>query len=199
MKFGSIGAGTIGQAVGRHVLNAGHDVIFSNSRGPESLAGLVAELGPRASAGTVAEAAAPDMVLLAPPWDKVPESVAGLPDWNGRIAIDATNQFSIATRQIADLGEQTGSEYVASLVPGARIIKAFNTLYARYIAPNPRHDAGRQVLFYAGDDDAANTQFHELFEGIGFAPVRIGPLRDGGSLMQMDGGPLSALHALKQD
>lgn len=199
MKFGSIGAGTIGQAVGRHVLNAGHDVIFSNSRGPESLAGLVAELRPRASAGTVAEAAAADMVLLAPPWDKVPESVAGLPDWNGRIVIDATNQFSIATRQIADLGEQTGSEYVASLVPGARIIKAFNTLYARYIAPNPRHDAGRQVLFYAGDDDAANTQFQELFEGIGFAPVRIGPLRDGGRLMQMDGGPLSALHALKQD
>jgi hypothetical protein len=199
MKFGSIGAGTIGQAVGRHVLNAGHDVIFSNSRGPETLAELVAELGPRASAGTVAEAAAADMVLLAPPWDKVPESVAGLPDWNGRTVIDATNQFSIATRQIADLGEQTGSEYVASLVPGARVIKAFNTLYARYIAPNPRHDAGRQVLFYAGDDDAANTHFHELFEGIGFAPVRIGPLRDGGRLMQMDGGPLSALHALKQD
>jgi hypothetical protein len=199
MKFGSIGAGTIAQAVGRHVLNAGHDVTFSNSRGPESLAELLAELGPRASAGTVTEAAAADMVLLAPPWDKVPESVAGLPDWNGRIVIDATNQFSIATRQIADLGEQTGSEYVASLVPGARMIKAFNTLYARYIAPNPRHDAGRQVLFYAGDDDDANTRFHELFEGIGFAPVRIGPLRDGGRLMQMDGGPLSALHALKQD
>ncbi len=199
MKFGSIGAGTIGQAVGRHVLNAGHEVIFSNSRGPESLAGLVAELGPRASAGTAAEAAAADMVLLAPPWDKVPESVAGLPDWNGRIVIDATNQFSIATRQIADLGEQTGSEYVASLVPGARMIKAFNTLYARYIAPNPRHDAGRQLLFYAGDDADANTQFHELFEGIGFAPVRIGPLREGGRLMQMDGGPLSALHALRQD
>ena len=199
MKFGSIGAGTIGQALGRHVLNAGHDVIFSNSRGPESLAEIVAQLGPRASAGTVAKAAAADMVLLAPPWDKVPESVAGLPDWNGRIVIDATNQFSIATRHIADLGKQTGSEYVASLLPGARIIKALNTLYAPYIAPNPRHDAGRQVLFYTGDDDDANTQFHELFEEIGFAPVRIGPLRNGGRLMQMDGGPLSALHALKQD
>jgi predicted dinucleotide-binding enzyme len=71
------------------------------------------QTGPRPTpspAGTVAEAAAADMVLLAPPWDKVPESVAGPTDWNGRIVIDATNQFSIATRQIADLGEQTGSE-----------------------------------------------------------------------------------------
>lgn len=198
MQFGTIGAGTIGQAVGRHVLNAGHEVIFSNSRGPDSLSTLITELGPQASAGTVSQAAAAEMVLLAPPWDNVPEALAGLPDWNGRIVIDATNQFSIATRQLADLGNQTGSEYVASLLPGARMIKAFNTLYARYIAPNPQHQAGRQLLFYAGDDTDAKTQFHTLFDTIGFAPVDIGPLRDGGRLMQMDGGPLSALHALKQ-
>jgi predicted dinucleotide-binding enzyme len=199
MRFGTIGAGTIGQAVGRHVLNAGHDVILSNSRGPDSLTAIAAELGPRASAGTVAQAAAADMVLLAPPWDKVADSVAGLPDWDGRIVIDATNQFSIATREVADLGDQTGSELVASLVPGARVIKAFNTLYARYIAPDPRHDAGRQVLFYAGDDPDAKTQFRDLFDAIGFAPVDVGPLRDGGRLMQIGGGPLSALHVLKQD
>lgn len=199
MKFGTIGAGTIGQAVGRHVLNAGHDVIFSNRRGPDSLTALVKELGPRASAGTRAEAAVADMVLLAPPWDNVPQAVAGLPDWGGRIVIDATNQFSIATREIVDLGDQTGSEFIASLLPGARVVKAFNTLYARYIAPSPRHDAGRQVLFYAGDDADAKTRFHSLFEAIGFAPVDAGSLRDGGRIMQMDGGPLSALHALKQD
>jgi 8-hydroxy-5-deazaflavin:NADPH oxidoreductase len=198
MQFGTIGAGTIGQAVGRHVLNAGHEVIFSNSRGPDSLPTLTTELGPQASAGTVSQAAAAEIMLLAPPWDNVPEALAGLPDWTGRIVIDATNQLSIATRQLADLGNQTGSEYIASLLPGARVIKAFNTLYARHIAPNPRHHAGRQLLFYAGDDTDAKTQFHSLFDSIGFAPVDIGPLRDGGRLMQMDGGPLSALHALKQ-
>ncbi len=199
MRFGSIGAGTIGQAVGRHVLNAGHEVIFSNSRGPESLAVLVAELGPRASAGTVAEAADADMVLLAAPWDKVADSLAGLPDWDGRVLIDATNQFSLARREIADLGDQTGSEFVASLAPGARVIKAFNTLYARYIEPDPRHDAGRQVLFLAGDDHNAKESFSSLFDGIGFAVVDVGPLREGGRVMQIDGGPLSALHVLKQD
>jgi hypothetical protein len=199
MKFGSIGAGTIGQAVGRHVLGAEHEVIFSNSRGPESLGELVTQLGPGASAGTVAQAAAAEMVLFAPPWDNVKDAVAGITDWNGSIVIDATNQFSVDTRQPADLGDLTGSEYIASLMPGARVIKAFNTMYARYIEPNPRHEAGRQILFYAGDDTDAKARFHELFDGIGFAPVDIGPLREGGRLMQIGGGPLSALHALKQD
>jgi predicted dinucleotide-binding enzyme len=199
MRFGTIGAGTIGQAVGRHVLNAGHEVTFSNSRGPDSLAALISELGPRALAGTVAEAASADMVLLAAPWDQVADSLAGLPDWDGRILIDATNQFSLTRREIADLGDQTGSEFVASLAPGARVIKAFNALYARYIEPDPRHDAGRQVLFFAGDDHDAKESFSSLFDGIGFAVVDVGPLREGGRLMQIDGGPLSALHVLKQD
>jgi predicted dinucleotide-binding enzyme len=199
MRFGTIGAGTIGQAVGRHVLNAGHEVIFSNSRGPDSLAALIAELGPRAFAGTVAEAATADMVLLAAPWDRVADSLADLPEWDGRVLIDATNQFSLTRREIADLGDQTGSEFVASLAPGARVIKAFNALYARYIEPDPRHDAGRQVLFFAGDDHDAKESFSSLFDGIGFAVVDVGPLREGGRLMQIDGGPLSALHVLKQD
>ncbi len=199
MLFASIGAGTIGQAVSRHVLNAGNDIILSNSRGPNTLTTLAAELGPRASVASVADAAAAEMVLLAVPWDNVSDAVAGLPDWGGRILIDATNQFSLTRGEPADLGEQTGSEWVASLVPGARVIKAFNTLYARYIAPDPRHDDGRQVLFYAGDDAEAKTAFHELFESVGFAPVDVGRLREGGRLMQVGGGPLSALHALKQD
>jgi 8-hydroxy-5-deazaflavin:NADPH oxidoreductase len=199
MQFASLGAGTIGQAVSRHVLNAGHDVMLSNGRGPDTLTSLIAEFGPGASAGTVAEAAAADMVLLATPWDNVRDALDGLPDWNGRILIDATNQFSVSRREVADLGGQTGSEWIASLAPGARVIKAFNALYARYIAPDPRHDAGRQVLFYAGDDADAKQTFHVLFEAIGFAPIDIGPLREGGRLMQIGGGPLSALHALKQD
>jgi predicted dinucleotide-binding enzyme len=65
--------------------------------------------------------------------------------------------------------------------------------------PNPRHPAGRQILFYAGDDAEAKASFHELVDGFGFAPVDIGSLREGGRLMQVDGGPLSALHALRQD
>jgi len=87
-----------------------------------------------------------------------------------------------------------------SLAPGAKVVKAFNTLYAAYIEPEPRHEAGRQVLFYAGRRFLSRRPAsRDLFDGIGFAPVDVGLLRDGGRLMQIDGGPLSALHVLKQD
>lgn len=200
MKFGTIGAGTIAQALTRHLVTAGHRVVLSNSRGPSTLEGVAAELGPLASAGTVAQAADADMVFLTVMWPDIPAALADLPPWDGRILVDTTNQFArLDPIEVADLGDQTGSEFVASRAPGARVIKAFNTLHAGYIAPDPRHPAGRQVLFYAGDDAAAKDTFRELVDTIGFAPVDIGPLRDGGRLMQVGGGPLSALHALRQD
>jgi predicted dinucleotide-binding enzyme len=198
MQFGTIGAGAIAQAVGRHVLDAGHNVILSNSRGPDSLTTLVQELGPRASAGTAAQAATADITLLAVPWDNVRETFTGLPPRDGRILIDATNQFSLTKQELEDFGDQTASEMIASRLPGATVIKAFNTLYARYIAADPRHDTGRQVLFFAGDDTDAKARFQSLFDAIGFAPVDLGSLHDAGRLIQL-GGPLSALHVLKQN
>jgi len=200
VNFGTIGAGTIAQAVARHLVAADHRVVVSNSRGPATLNEVVSSLGPLASAGTVAQAARADMVFLTVPWWNIQAALGGLPSWDGRILVDATNQFAKADPlEVADLGESTGSEWVASLAPGARIIKAFNTLHARYIIPDPRHQAGRQVLFYAGDDAQAKATFHQLFEELGFAPVDVGPLRDGGRLMQVGGGPLSGLHVLRQD
>jgi predicted dinucleotide-binding enzyme len=154
MRFGTIGAGTIGTALARHVVRAGYPVVLSNSRGPSTLTDTVAELGPLASAGTVAQAAQADIVFLATGYLDVPDALSGLPDWEGRILVDTSNQFQLIDGQYAplDLGAQTGSEVIAGLAPGARVIKAFNTLYAAYIEPDPRHDAGRQVVFYAGDD-----------------------------------------------
>lgn len=200
MNFGTIGAGVVAQAIARHLVKAGHRVTLSNSRGPSTLDEVVSALGPSASAGTVADAARADMVFLTVMWPNVPAALADLPSWHGRILVDATNQFAnLDPVEVADLGNQTGSERVATLAPEARVLKAFNTLHAKYIAADPRHPAGRQVLFYAGDDTAAKTTFHELTDGLGFAPVDVGSLRDGGRLMQVGGGPLSALHALKQD
>jgi len=200
VNFGTIGAGVVAQAVARHLVAAGHRVTLSNSRGPATLAEVVAALGPLASAGTVADAARADMVFLTVMWPDVQAALADLPSWDGRILVDATNQFAkLDPVEVADLGDQTGSEWVATLAPKARVLKAFNTLHAKYIVPDPRHPAGRQVLFYAGDDTAAKTTFHEVTDGLGFAPVNVGGLRDGGLLMQVGGGPLSALHALKQD
>lgn len=200
MNFGTIGAGVVAQAIARHLVTAGHRVTLSNSRDPSTLDEVVFALGPSASAGTVADAARADMVFLTVTWPNVPSALADLPSWDGRILVDATNQFAnLDPVEVANLGDQTGSERVATLAPEARVLKAFNTLHAKYIAADPRHPAGRQVLFYAGDDTVAKATFHEVTDGLGFAPVDVGALRDGGRLMQVGGGPLSALHALKQD
>ncbi|MET8554439.1 NAD(P)-binding domain-containing protein [Streptomyces sp. NPDC004959] len=200
MRIGTLGAGTVAQAIARHALAHGHEVVLSNGRGPASLAGLVGALGPLARAGTPRQAAAAELVVLAVGWPQIPEATAGLPPFDGRVVIDTTNQFASPPphARIADLGELTGSEYVASLLPGARVVKAFNTLYGQYIAANPRHEAGRQVLFLAGDDADAKATVGDLTAAFGFAPVDLGSLREGGRLMQL-GGPLSGLHALKQD
>jgi 8-hydroxy-5-deazaflavin:NADPH oxidoreductase len=202
MKCGTIGAGTIAQALARHLITAGYPVTLSNSRGPDTLTELVADLGPLAAAGTVAQAGEADIVVLTVPFPEIPAALDGLPEWGGRILVDTTNVFtysSSGTPEVLDLGGQTGSEITAAHAPGARVIKAFNTLYAKYIAPDPRHEAGRQVVVYAGDDAEAKATFGALLDQIGFAPVDIGALRDGGRLMDVNGGPLSALHILKQD
>lgn len=200
MKIGMLGAGAVAQAIARHAIRHGHEVVLSNSRGPASLAPLVKDLGALATAATPAEAAVADLVVLAVRWPQIPDAVAGLPRLDGTVVIDTTNQFSSfpPNPKIADLGDLSGSEYVASLLPGARVVKAFNALYAQFIAPDPRHKAGRQVLFLAGDDADAKNTVKVLTSEFGFAPVDLGTLREGGRLIQL-GGPLSALHALKQD
>lgn len=195
-SVGSIGAGTVAQAIAVHAIAAGHEVTFSNSRGSGSLTQLVAGLGPTVRAGTVAEAANAEIVILAVPWSAVPD-VAGAADWTGRIVVDVTNQWvSVNPMVAADLGDQTGSERNAELLSGARLVKAFNTLYGRITVQDPRHAEGRLIAFLAGDDAEAKGTVAEFIDSLGFAPVDLGDLAMG-RLMQVDGGPLSGLHALK--
>jgi predicted dinucleotide-binding enzyme len=198
VEFGTIGAGTVAQAIAGHLVRAGHHVTLSNSRGPESLGDIVSRLGPLASAGTVSDAAAADMVFLAVMWRDVPAALSDLPPWDGRILIDTTNRANGSTPSDSVDAATTG-ELVAEYAPGARVVKAFNALYARYISADPRHAAGRQLLFYAGDDISAKTAFRGVADDLGFAAVDAGSLREGGRLMDVGGGLLSALHALKQD
>jgi len=200
-KIGIIGSGAVGRAVATRAVAAGVPVILSNSRGPDTLTEVVDELGTGVSAGTVAQAADADLVVIAIPFVKIPELASEVPQWSGRIVVDATNQFAEyepTYSGLADLGDESGSEWVARHLPGATIIKAFNAMFADYIMADPRHHDGRQVLFFAGDDDAVNAEFAEFGEALGFAPVLLGGLRNGGRLMQLD-GPLSALHVVKQD
>ena len=200
-NVGFIGSGPLTQALAHHLVAAQIPVLISNSRGPHSLTELVAELGDAARAVTVEQAAKADVVILALPFLRVPELAEAVPDWSGRIVVDATNQFAEYApvyRGYVDLGEETGSEWVARHLPGATVIKAFNAMYASYVRPDPHHRDGRQVVFYAGDDNTACADFDQLIDRLGFAPVRVGGLRDGGKLMQL-GEPLSTLHVIKQD
>jgi 8-hydroxy-5-deazaflavin:NADPH oxidoreductase len=197
VTIGIIGAGGIGQAFAAQVANAGYDVILSNSRGPESLLEVVRQLGPRARAVTRQEAAQADVVLISVRWSKLPEALAGLPAWNGRIVIDANNPIIEPGFRGAELGGRTSSEIVASLVAGARVVKVANTLPRALLAADPRQAGGRRVLFMSGDDADAKAQVGGILDRVGFATVDLGPLASGGKLHQLPGGLLTNLNLIK--
>ena len=131
MDIGTIGAGASAQAFAKRALKAGHKVKLSNSRGPESLREIVSQLGFGATAAAREEAAACEMMLLAVPWDNVPETLANLPRWKNQILIDGTNPFhgDAGNFTPADVGNLCTSRFVAALPPGARVVKALNTMF----------------------------------------------------------------------
>jgi predicted dinucleotide-binding enzyme len=198
LTIGTIGAGNVALAIAGLAVAAGHRAILSNSRGPESLTDRVDRLGPNASAGTVAQAARADIVLLAVKWDDVPAATSAVEDWEGRIVIDATNQWhkGPGTGTEIDLGDQTGSERNAALMPGARVVKAFNTIHASFVAEGPHRGDGRVVVFLAGDDTDAKATVSTFVDSLGFAPIDLGGVNEG-RLMQVGGGPLAGLHFVK--
>ena len=197
LTIGLIGAGHVGQAIAGLAVAAGHRVVLSNSRGPESLVDLVNRFGANASAATADEAAKADIVFLAVGWDQVSATLRDGPDLAGRIVVDTTNQWHHHDPgQVADLGDRTGSEYIASLLPGARVVKAFNTVFMNEVEKSGHRDDGSLVIFFAGDDADAKATVSRFISSIGLAPVDLGDLRSGGRLMQA-GGPLIALHLVK--
>uniref|UniRef100_B0T959 NADP oxidoreductase coenzyme F420-dependent n=1 Tax=Caulobacter sp. (strain K31) TaxID=366602 RepID=B0T959_CAUSK len=192
MKIGMIGAGEVASAVARYALAAGHEVLLSSQSGGDKLATTVASLGAGASAATLTEAANQDIVLLAVPWRQVQDALSGLPAWNGRILIDATNPFLETHPKLvlADLGGQGASEIVAKSAPGATLVKAFNSIVMSKFVAGPARGDARRVLFVSGDDEAAKAVVRDLIESFGFATVDLGGLVSGGRLQQA-GGPIA--------
>ncbi|CAN7269664.1 NADPH-dependent F420 reductase [Massilia sp. LjRoot122] len=197
MNIGIIGAGAIGTSIARALARAGIDAVIANSRGPQSLAALEQELGPRIRAVTVKEAAQADLVFLAVNWSKLPAALDGLVPWDGRIVVDANNPIEAPAFRPIDLGGRSSSEVVAGLVPGARVVKAFNHLLAALLAADPRAEGGQRLLFIAGDDAPAKAQVAGLAGRLGFLPVDLGGLREGGRLTQFPGGALTAMNLVK--
>ena len=155
------------------------------------------ELGPSIKAGTREEAARADIVFVAVNWTKLPAALTGLPEWSGRILIDANNPIEAPLFKPVDLKGRVSSEVVADLVPGARVVKAFNHLRAEVLAEDPRSDGGRRVLFYSGNDSAAKAEVAALIDRIGFVGIDLGSLAVGGKLAQFPGGPLPNQNLVK--
>ncbi|MFL6950305.1 MAG: NADPH-dependent F420 reductase [Xanthobacteraceae bacterium] len=197
MTIGIIGSGAIGAAFARTLARAGIAATISNSRGPDSLKDLVSELGPLIKAGTREEAARADIVFVAVNWSKLPAALGGLPDWSGRIVIDANNPIEAPLFKPVDLNGRVSSEVVADLVPGARVVKAFNHLRADILAGDPQADGGRRVLFYSGNDIAAKADVAALIDRIGFVGIDLGSIAVGGRLAQFPGGPLPNQNLVK--
>jgi 8-hydroxy-5-deazaflavin:NADPH oxidoreductase len=197
MTIGIIGSGAIGTAFARTLARAGIEATISNSRGPDSLRDLVSELGPLIKAGTREEAARADIVFVAVNWSKLPAALGGLPDWSNRIVIDANNPIEAPLFKPVDLNGRVSSEVVADLVPGARVVKAFNHLRADILAGDPQADGGRRVLFYSGNDNAAKADVAALIDRIGFVGIDLGSIAVGGRLAQFPGGPLPNQNLVK--
>src|SRR5258707_10159507 len=198
MSIGIIGAGALGSNLARAFAKAGISAVISNSRSPESLAKLVEELGPTIRAGVTQEAAKADTVCLALRWVDLKKVLGGLSTWSGRIVVDGTNPVEwidpnspeandpanpLAAYGIKaiDLGGRHSSSLVRELVPGARLVKAFNHLDVN-VLPEPELASGRRVLFLSGDDSQSKGTVRTIIEKAGFFAVDLGTLDVGGPL-----------------
>lgn len=198
MKFSIIGAGAIGTAIARKLTNNGIDVSIANSRGPDTLAPLVSELGSKVTAVTREEAAQADVVFLAVNWERVESVLQGLGPWDGRILVDATNAVQVPSYQPVDLGGRASTQAVAEWAPGARVVKAFNHLVAAALEADPKVDGGQRVLFVSGDDTEAKRTVSALIAKVGYAAIDLGGLEQG-RLVQFPGGPLAIVNLVKLD
>lgn len=196
MNISIIGAGAIGSAIARSLSRAGIAATIANSRGPQSLAALHAEL-PGIRPVAIEEAAKADVVFLAVQWSRIADAVRDLPAWDGRIVVDANNAIEAPSFQAVDLGGRASSLVLAGLLPGARVVKGFNHLAAALLQSDPQAEGGRRVLFYSGDDADARHTVGQLIERLGFAGVDLGTLDGGGRLAQFPGGPLPVLNLVK--
>lgn len=213
MNIGIIGSGGLGSNVARALAKQGLSATIANRRGPDPLAALVAELGPTIRAGTVAEAAAADIVLVAVRWTDLGEALGHLPAWNGRIVIDGTNPVEFLDPnspdaqdpsnplaaygiKAIDLGGRSSSEVFSAFVPGARVVKALNHLDVNVLA-QPHVHGGQRAMFYAGDDAAAKGDVRKLLDAMGYFPVDLGTLAAGGRLSELPFGALSASNFIK--
>ncbi len=184
MSYAIIGFGSIGQALAKAFARSGIEVSVATTRDPESFASAAAAIGPEVIPKTLAEAVKADVVFLAVRFESHRDVAKALPSWQGKTIVDVTNAYGVSPEE---LGGQPSSKAVAQAFSGGRLVKGFNHLAAAVLAKDPDVHGGRRVVFLASDDDGAAAEIGALAENLGFAPVKLGGLSEGGLLVQARG------------
>jgi len=184
MSYAIIGFGKIGHALAKSFARKGIEVSIATTRDPQSFASAAAAIGPTIIPKKLAEAVKADIIFLAVRFESHPDVAKALPTWKGKTLIDVTNAYGVSPEK---LGGQPSSKFVAQAFAGARLVKGFNHLVAAVLEQDPAVQGGRRVVFLASDDDGAAEKIGELAENLGFAPIKLGGLSEGGLLVQARG------------
>ena len=184
MSYAIIGFGKIGQALAKAFARNGIEVSVATTRDPESFATEAAAIGPTVIPKTLAEAVKADTVFLAVRFEAHQEVAKTLPSWQGKTIVDVTNAYGVPPEE---LGGQPSSRFVAQAFTGGKLVKGFNHLGAAVLGQDPAVHGGRRVVFLASDDDSAATEIAVLAERLGFSPIKLGGLSEGGMLVQARG------------
>jgi predicted dinucleotide-binding enzyme len=184
MSYAIVGFGKIGQALARAFARKDIEVTVASRRAPEELAPQARAIGPTVVARSLQEALKADTIFLAVPFGEHREIAKVLPSWEGKTIIDAMNSFPVPPE---DLDGLPSSAFVARSFPGARIVKGFNHLGAATLATDPVVEGGHRVVFLSSDDEEAVAPVADLAKQLGFAPVKLGKLNEGGWLVHARG------------
>ena len=185
MSYAIIGFGKIGHALAKAFARNDIEVSVATTRDPESFASDAAAIGPTIIPKTLAEAVKADIIFLAVRFEAHPDVAKALPTWKGKTIVDVTNAYGVPPEQLR--GQPSSAKVVAQAFTGGRLVKGFNHLGAAVLDQDPAVHGGRRVVFLASDDDAAAAEIGALAEKLGFAPIKLGGLSEGGLLVQARG------------
>ena len=179
VSYAIVGFGKIGQALAHAFARRNINVTVASRRPPEALAPQARAIGPTVVARSLRDAVEADTIILAIPFGEHREIAKALPNWEGKTIIDATNAYGVLPEE---LGGLPSSAVIAKAFTGAKLVKAFNHLAAATLAADPIVEGGHRVVFLSGDDEDAIAPVAALAKQLGFAPVDLGKLNEGGTL-----------------
>jgi 8-hydroxy-5-deazaflavin:NADPH oxidoreductase len=184
MNLAIIGFGSVGHALAQAFSRNNMNVSVATTRDPESFSADAAKVGPSITATTLTEAVKADVIFLAVRFESHQEIGKTLPDWEGKTIVDVTNAYGVSPDELDGL---PSSQFVARAFPGAKLVKGFNHLVAEVLAQDPVVNGGKRAVFLSSDDEQAAANVAALAERLGFAPIQIGGLSEGGLLVQARG------------